>query len=150
MGRPGDQVADAPLLTIGELSAMTGTAATALRFYEQRGLLMPVARVSGQRRYDQSSVARLMVIMFCSFAGLTLDEIAVVVNDESPARGATRDIAARQMAQIDEQITRLKLARSMMEAVTACTCARPESCECGAMAPVIRRLRRHLGRPESS
>lgn len=134
------------LLTIGELAATTGIAATALRYYEQRGLLSPVARIGGQRRYDSSSVARLMVITFCRFAGLSLDDIAAVVNDDSADRSTTRRIAVSQIESVDEQIARLKLARQMMQAVARCTCASPESCECGVMAPVIRRLRAHLGR----
>lgn len=138
--------ADERLLTIGELASVTGIAATALRFYEKRGLLEPVLRVGGQRRYDSSSVARLMVITFCRFAGLSLDDIASVVNDDSADRSTTRRIAVRQVESIDEQIARLKLARQMMHAVAQCTCASPEACECGVMAPVIRRLRAHLGR----
>ena len=134
------------LLTIGELASTTGIAATALRYYEQRGLLLPVVRVGGQRRYDSSSVARLMVITFCRFAGLSLDDIASVVNDDSVDRSTTRRLAARQVASVDEQIARLKLAKQMMQAVAKCTCANPEKCECGVMAPVIRRLRAHLGR----
>jgi MerR family redox-sensitive transcriptional activator SoxR len=134
------------LLTIGELASTTGIAATALRYYEQRGLLAPVIRVGGQRRYDSSSVARLMVITFCRFAGLSLDDIAAVVNDESPDRSTTKRIAARHVESIDEQIVRLRLARQMMQAAATCTCASPESCECGTMAPVIRRLRAHLDR----
>ena len=134
------------LLTIGELASTTGIAATALRYYEQRNLLLPVVRVGGQRRYDSTSVARLMVITFCRFGGLSLDDIASVVNDDSVDRSTTRRIAARQVASVDEQIARLKLAKQMMQAVAQCICADPESCECGVMAPVIRRLRAHLGR----
>jgi DNA-binding transcriptional MerR regulator len=134
------------LMTIGELASATGIAATALRYYEQRELLLPVLRIGGQRRYDSSSVARLMVITFCRFAGLSLDDIALVVNDSSVDRSTTRRIATRQIESIDEQIARLKLAKQMMHAVALCTCANPETCECGVMAPVIRRLRAHLGR----
>lgn len=141
-----DRTDRARLMTIGELASTTGIAATALRYYEQRGLLEPVVRVGGQRRYDASSVARLMVITFCRFAGLSLDDIAQIVNDDSPGRSTTRRIAARQVDSVDEQIARLQLAKQMMQAAANCTCATPESCECGVMAPVIARLRAHLGR----
>jgi MerR family transcriptional regulator, redox-sensitive transcriptional activator SoxR len=134
------------LLTIGELSEATGTPATALRYYERRGLMAPAMRVGGQRRYDSSSVARLMVITFCRFAGLSLDDIAEVVNDDSVDRSTTRRIAARQVDSVDEQIARLKLARRMMLAVVQCACPSPESCECGVMDPVIRRLQAYLDR----
>jgi MerR family redox-sensitive transcriptional activator SoxR len=145
-GGGGDADDGERLMTIGELASTTGIAATALRYYEQREVLVPVLRVGGQRRYNSSSVARLMVITFCRFAGLSLDDIALVVNDDSADRATTRRIAARQVESVDEQIARLKLAKQMMQAVAQCTCANPETCECGAMAPVIRRLRTHLGR----
>jgi MerR family transcriptional regulator, redox-sensitive transcriptional activator SoxR len=134
------------LMTIGDLASTTGIAATALRYYEHRGLLLPVERQGGQRRYDSSSVARLMVITFCRFAGLSLDDIALIVNDESEGRAMTRELAARQVDEVDKQLVRLKLARQMMQAVSLCTCANPEACTCGAMTPVIKRLRSYLGR----
>ncbi len=136
----------ASLLTVGQLAAVTGTPATTLRYYDRLGLLPAVTRVNGQRRYDTASVARLMVITFCRFAGLSLDDIATVLDDGTPDRQATRDLARRHTAEIDAQIARLRLARAMMAAAGACTCPTVERCECGAMDPVIRRLRRHLGR----
>lgn len=134
------------LLTIGQLAAATGTPATTLRYYDRLGVLPAAAREGGQRRYDHASIARLMVITFCRFAGLSLDDIATVLDDDSPGRQATRDLARRHTAEIDTQIARLRLARDMMAAAGACTCPTVERCGCGAMEPVVRRLRRHLGR----
>ena len=136
----------ARLLTIGELASVTATPATTLRYYDRLGLLPAVTRVGGQRRYDTASIARLMVITFCRFAGLSLEDIAIVLGDDSPGRQATRDLAQRHTAEIDTQIARLRLARDMMAAAGACACPTVERCSCGAMDPVIRRLRRHLGR----
>lgn len=136
----------ARLLTVGELAAITGTPATTLRYYDRLGLLPAATRVGGQRRYDSASIARLMVITFCRFAGLSLDDIATVLGDDSPGRQATRDLARRHTAEIDAQIARLRLARDMMSAAGACTCPTVERCGCGAMEPVLARLRRHLGR----
>ncbi|QGG96781.1 MerR family transcriptional regulator [Actinomarinicola tropica] len=128
-------------LTIGELAAVSGIPTTSLRFYERRGLLPAPERVGGKRRYDPTIVMRLMVIRFCRVAGLPLDEIAQVLDDESPGRAATKDIAERRIAEIDRHVAELQLARRMMVAAHACTCPSVEVCGCGAMAPVIEEVR---------
>jgi len=60
-------------LTIGRVADATGIAATTLRYYEQIGLVPAPVRVGGQRRYDDSVLARLEVIGLCKSAGFTLD-----------------------------------------------------------------------------
>ena len=135
-----------PLMTIGRLSELTGVPATTLRYYERRGLVPPAARVGGQRRYDSTSLARLMVIKFCTFAGLSLDDISNVLDDHTPDREATRSVVEAHAARIDEQIKRLRLAKDMMLAATRCHCPTVERCECGALAPVVARMRRFLAR----
>ena len=85
---------------------------------------------------------RLMVVRFCRIAGLSLEEIAEVVQDATPNRRRTREIARQRVDSIDEQIVRLGLARDMMVAAIECRCPSVESCSCGAMAPVVERLPR--------
>jgi MerR family transcriptional regulator, redox-sensitive transcriptional activator SoxR len=128
--------------TIGEVERISGVPATTLRFYERSGLIRPPARRSGQRRYDAEIFSTLMVIRFCRIAGLSLDEIAVVLEDRSDGRSETKRIALDHAERIDVQLAQLRLARSMMHAVAACVCPTVEECECGAMEPVLRRLRR--------
>lgn len=59
------------LLTIGELARQTGVAASALRYYEEVGLLPAPARVSGQRHYPESAVTIVAAIRLHSDAGFT-------------------------------------------------------------------------------
>jgi MerR family transcriptional regulator, redox-sensitive transcriptional activator SoxR len=134
----------APAMTIGEVARRSGTPVTTLRFYERRGLLEPPARVGGQRRYGGEVLMRLMVIRFCRVAGLSLDDVAVVVADETPEREATRQIARHHIEVIDRQLAQLAMARRMMEAALRCSCPSVDACTCGAMAPVARELRDHL------
>src|SRR5256885_9123069 len=65
----------ATTLTIGELAHQADLAATTLRYYERIGLIQSPARVGGQRRYDDSIVARLDVIRLCKAAGFALEQI---------------------------------------------------------------------------
>jgi DNA-binding transcriptional MerR regulator len=62
------------LIAIGELSRRTGVSASALRYYEDLGLLPAPVRVSGQRRYRQSAARLVATIQLYSDAGFTLAE----------------------------------------------------------------------------
>jgi MerR family transcriptional regulator, redox-sensitive transcriptional activator SoxR len=122
-------------LPIGEVARLSGTPITTLRYYEQRGLVSPPERVNGHRRYPASIIVSLTVIRYCRAAGLRLDEIALVLNDRSPNRAATRDLARQRLRSIDEQIQGLQLARRLIEAAASCCCPTAD-CRCGALDPV--------------
>jgi DNA-binding transcriptional MerR regulator len=64
------------VLTIGEISRRSGVASSALRFYEERGLISSVRAGSGHRRYPRSVLRRIAFIVFVQRVGLTLEEIA--------------------------------------------------------------------------
>ncbi len=143
MEQSGGDGAVTEQFTIGEVERISGVPATTLRFYERSSLIRPPARRSGQRRYDADIFSTLMVIRLCRIAGLSLDEIAVVIEDRSRGRAETKRIALDHAERIDVQLAQLRLARSMMRAVAACVCPTVEECDCGAMEPVLVRLRRH-------
>ena len=67
-----------PLLPIGEVSRRTGLTIPAIRYYEQRGLVGPLAREGGRRRFAPGAVHRLRVITEVQKAGFTLEEIRVL------------------------------------------------------------------------
>ena len=62
-------------LTIGEVSQRSGVAASALRFYEEKGLISSERAGSGHRRYPRPVLRRIAFIVFAQRVGLTLDEI---------------------------------------------------------------------------
>jgi MerR family redox-sensitive transcriptional activator SoxR len=98
------------LLTIGELARRAGVTATALRYYEELGLLPAPARVSGQRRYPESAARIVANILLYSAAGFTLAEQKALM---SPSEGTPdwRELAQRKLAELDEQIARAQAAR---------------------------------------
>ena len=63
------------LLTIGEVSRRSGVASSALRFYEERGLIESERAGSGHRRYQRHVLRRIAFIVFAQHVGLTLDAI---------------------------------------------------------------------------
>ena len=101
----------AGLLTIGELARRTGVAASALRYYEELGLLPAPARVSGQRRYPESTARVVGAILLYSDAGFTLAEQKALIASHQGPSGEWRRLARRKLAELDEQIARAQAAR---------------------------------------
>jgi MerR family transcriptional regulator, redox-sensitive transcriptional activator SoxR len=62
-------------LTIGDVAAATGLRASAIRYYEDAGILAKPARVSGKRRYDADTIDRITLIRFCQRLGMSLTDI---------------------------------------------------------------------------
>ena len=82
----------ATLLPIGEASRRSGVAASALRFYEERGLISSERAGSGHRRYARPVLRRIAFIVFAQRVGLTLDEIGselAKLPPTAPPRAAT-------------------------------------------------------------
>lgn len=118
-------------LSIGELARRADTAPTTLRYYEKLGLVSPTSRVGGQRRYDESALARLEVIRVCKVAGFTLEEIGLLLADDQPGRLASRALAEAKLADIDTRIASLRGARVVIERGLSCTCPSLGECTCG-------------------
>ncbi len=118
-------------LTIGEVARQAGVAATTLRYYEQIGLVPAPGRLGGQRRYDDSVLARLEVIRLCKSAGFALEEIQLLFADDAPGRPASRALAEAKLAEIDAQMESLAQARAVIEWGMRCTCPSIDSCTCG-------------------
>lgn len=98
------------LLTIGELARRARVTTSALRYYEELGLLPSPARVSGQRRYPASAARLVAAILLYSDAGFTLAEQKTLMTS-GPGEPGWRQLAQRKLAELDEQITRAQAAR---------------------------------------
>jgi MerR family transcriptional regulator, redox-sensitive transcriptional activator SoxR len=118
-------------LTIGDVAREAGVAATALRYYEQIGLVPAPPRLGGQRRYDSSILARLEVIRLCKSAGFALEEIQLLFADDAPGRPTSRALAEAKLAEIDAQMESLARARAVIEWGMGCTCPSIDACTCG-------------------
>jgi MerR family transcriptional regulator, copper efflux regulator len=98
------------LLTIGELARRAGVRTSALRYYEEIGLLPAPARISGQRRYPESAATIVAVIALLRDAGFTLAEQKALMAPRDDAAD-WRQIAQRKLAELDERIARAQAAR---------------------------------------
>jgi DNA-binding transcriptional MerR regulator len=109
--------------SIGRLAKRTGVPATALRYYDDLGLVRPVTREAGRRRYDDAAVAQVGVILVLRDVGFTLAEIAELVNGDG-----WHDLAVRKIEELDALATRVKVARTALQHALACPEGDPSEC----------------------
>jgi DNA-binding transcriptional MerR regulator len=98
------------LLAIGELARRAGVSTSALRYYEELGLLPRAARVSGQRRYPESAARQVAAILLYADAGFTLAEQKALMAART-SEPSWRQLAQRKLLELDEQIARAQAAR---------------------------------------
>jgi DNA-binding transcriptional MerR regulator len=98
-------------LTIGELASRTGVATSALRYWEELGLLPAPARVSGQRRYPPSAVGLVGVVLALRNVGFTLREVKAFIASRSAGDG-WRELYQRKLTELDQRIAQAQVARS--------------------------------------
>jgi DNA-binding transcriptional MerR regulator len=124
-----------PLLTIGELACRTGVATSALRYWEELGLLPAPARISGQRRYPASAAGRIGVILLLRDAGFTLAEQKAFMASHAAAPGVWQRLARRKLAELDEEIAKAQTARDAVD--HALRCPHEDILECPNFASLI-------------
>jgi MerR family redox-sensitive transcriptional activator SoxR len=122
----------AELLTIGEVARRSGVASSALRFYEERGLISSERAGLGHRRYPRTVLRRIAFIVFAQRVGLTLKEISSELGKLPPDRAPTRRdwsrLSRTWRARIDERIAELELLRAGLEDCIGCGCLSLDRC----------------------
>jgi DNA-binding transcriptional MerR regulator len=113
------------LLSIGELSERTGVPASALRYYDELGLVRPAARAAGRRRYAASAVRDVGLILFMREIGFSLAEIGRLIAGERQTR---RDMIDQKLAELTEQQHRIEVARAALEHGRQCPASDPMKC----------------------
>jgi MerR family redox-sensitive transcriptional activator SoxR len=120
------------LLPIGEVARRSGVAASALRFYEERGLIGSERAGSGHRRYPRPVLRRIAFIVFAQRIGLTLDEIgaelAKLPPDHAPTRRDWSRLSSKWGARIDERIAELQRLKAGLTECIGCGCLSLDRC----------------------
>jgi MerR family redox-sensitive transcriptional activator SoxR len=121
------------LLTIGEVARRSGVAASALRFYEERGLIVSERSGSGHRRFARPVLRRIAFIVFAQRVGLTLEEIgaelAKLPPGRAPARGDWARLSSKWTARIDERIAELERLKVGLTECIGCGCLSLDRCK---------------------
>jgi MerR family redox-sensitive transcriptional activator SoxR len=120
------------VLTISEVSKRSGVAASALRFYEARGLITSVRAGSGHRRYPRAALRRIAFIVFAQRIGLSLDQVgeqlARLPENRVPERADWASLSARWRTLIDERIAELERLRDSLAQCIGCGCLSLQQC----------------------
>ena len=120
------------VLTIGEVARRSGVASSALRFYEERGLIASVRAGSGHRRYPRSVLRRIAFIVFAQRIGLTLEEIgaelAKLPADRSPTRQDWARLSGAWTKRVDQMIAQLQRLRDGLTQCIGCGCLSIDKC----------------------
>jgi len=118
-------------LSIGEVAARAGIAPSAIRYYEEAGVLTTPERVNGRRRYRPDVLTRLAVVRMAQEAGFTVAEIATLLNGFDPdttAAARWHALAARKIVEIDAQIARAQVMRRVLDQSLHCDCLTLDEC----------------------
>jgi MerR family redox-sensitive transcriptional activator SoxR len=113
-------------MTIGEVARRSGVAASALRFYEERGLITSERAGSGHRRYQRPVLRRIAFIVFAQRVGLTLAEIAAELSklpeNRAPTRRDWSQLSSQWTSRIDERIAELERLKLGLTECIGCGC----------------------------
>ena len=120
------------LLTIGEVADRSGLAASAIRFYEQRGLVHAERAAGGQRRFRRDVLRRIAFIRIAQRVGLSLEEIASALTglpaDRAPSRQDWQRLTRGWRQRIDERIAVLEALRGGLASCIGCGCLSLRTC----------------------
>lgn len=126
-------MAEDRFITIGQLAARTGVAVSAIRFYEDRGLLQALRTGGNQRRFLRSDIRRVSFILIAQKLGLALGEIEVRLAELPQGRAPTlsdwQQISRRMRLEIDQRINLLTRTRNQLDQCIGCGCLSLQKCQ---------------------
>ncbi len=120
------------ILTIGELAARTGVAVSALRYYEERGLVRSLRAKGQHRRFLRSDIRRVSFIRIAQSLGLTIEDVsrafASLPEGRTPTAGDWRRISGEIRSVLDRKIAQLEQIRDTLDGCIGCGCLSLKRC----------------------
>ena len=121
------------VMTIGEVAARSGVASSALRFYEDQGLIASERNDAGHRRYPRRVLRRVAFIVFAQKVGLSLEEIRAELSrlprNRAPDRADWAKLSAGWTRRIDERIAELERMKAGLTECIGCGCLSLDRCQ---------------------
>ena len=119
-------------LSVGELARRAGVATSALRYYEQLGLIAAERTAGGQRRYARAMLRRVAFIRAAQQVGLSLDEVGAVLArlpvDRAPNKADWQAVSPLWVARVDARIAELERLRDSLTGCIGCGCLSLRTC----------------------
>jgi MerR family redox-sensitive transcriptional activator SoxR len=120
-------------LTIGEVASRSGVAPSALRFYEEQGLIVSSRTAGNQRRYERAVLRRIAVIQAGRAAGIPLQRIsaalATLPAHRTPSRRDWERLSRGWREDIDQRIATLEALRNRLTTCIGCGCLSIDACQ---------------------
>jgi MerR family redox-sensitive transcriptional activator SoxR len=130
------------LLPIGDVARRTGVAVSAVRYYDNIGVIAAIERVGGKRRFDEATVGRVSFVRRAQEVGFSLEEIRSVLDDE---HAGWLELVDHKMVELIERRDHLETMIEMLGEIRECGCEAVASCP--GLAPTSR-TRRETSRVE--
>jgi MerR family transcriptional regulator, redox-sensitive transcriptional activator SoxR len=117
-------------MKIGELARQAGLRPSAIRYYEQAGLLPPPQRRGAHRVYGPDALERLQLVRAAQTLGFSLTEVAVVLASvgRPSVAGEWKRLARRKLAELDHTIAAARAVKQLLQQGLACDCADLRAC----------------------
>jgi MerR family redox-sensitive transcriptional activator SoxR len=118
-------------LSISQVAREVGLRPSAIRYYEEIGILRPAPRVAGQRRYDAVALDRLTIVQRARQLGFSLREIRTLFfefDQSVPASARWKEMSGRKLAELDRVMAKMAVLRAGLEAQSKCGCASLDEC----------------------
>ena len=119
-------------LSIGQMAARTGLAASAIRYYEEQGLITPFRLSSGQRRYDRADLRRLSFVMIAQDLGFPLKRIREVLaglpSGRTPDKSDWARISTGFKSELEDRIAQMQSLRDRLDSCIGCGCLSLKAC----------------------
>ena len=118
-------------LAISDVARVFGLRTSAIRYYEQIGILPPPVRKNGQRRYEKSALFRLAVVQRAQESGFTLDEIRELFFGFQPATRPLKrwhKLSERKIVELRIRMKQLELMETLLKQIQGCRCNALEEC----------------------
>src|SRR3954449_4764103 len=119
-------------LTIGDLAERSGIATSAIRYYEERGLVRSRRTTGNQRRYARPELRRLAFIRTAQRVGLSLEEIeralATLPSNRTPTKADWSRLSRSWRPRLDAQIAQLQRLRDTLDSCIGCGCLSLRRC----------------------
>ena len=120
------------LLSIGDLARRTSLSVSAIRFYEERGLVHPMRNAGNQRRFPRADIRRLSFVLIAQRLGLTIEEIAAELaklpEGRAPTQADWEKSSQRIAAVLDQRIAALEKLRADLTGCIGCGCLSLRKC----------------------
>lgn len=126
-------MAKTAMLSIGDLAARTGLSVSAIRFYEEKGLVHPLRSGGGQRRFLRSDIRRLSFVLIAQQLGLSIgeiaDQLAKLPEGRAPTQRDWTRISNAIRGVINARIAELQRTRDRLDGCIGCGCLSLKKCQ---------------------